>query len=59
MNGYLAYYRNKVIELRADTALQAQVKAAIELKARKAWDVSIVLCERKDGSAVTHSTTEF
>lgn len=45
MNGYLAYYRGKKIEVLAETKLEAQQKAAKQFKAKKAYDVAVVLCE--------------
>jgi hypothetical protein len=56
MNGYIALYRGKRMEVRAETSRAAQEKAAQAFKARKAYDVSVYLCERADGSTVTQST---
>ncbi len=53
MNGYIAFYRGKRIEVYADTKLAAQGLAALQFKAKKAWDVTVVLAE-KDGETVTH-----
>ena len=53
MNGYIALYRDKEIEVYADTSREAQVKAAKEFKARKEYEVSVYLCE-KGGEQVTH-----
>lgn len=58
LNGYKAFYRGKEIEVRAGSALAAQRLAAERFKARKSYDVSVVLCE-KAGETVTHSTAEF
>ncbi len=58
MNGYKAFYRGRSCEVWAETSRQAQVKAAVEFKARKEWEVHVVLCE-KDGEPVTHSTSEL
>ena len=57
MNGYKAFYRNSSIEVCADTSAQAQEKAAIIFKARKSYDVTVMLCE-KDGEQVIH-TADF
>lgn len=35
MNGYIAFYKGRQIEVMADTSYQAQQKAAQQLKARK------------------------
>lgn len=56
MNGYIALYKGKRIEVRAESSYQAQVKAAAQFKARKSYDVSVTLCELADGSQVTQST---
>lgn len=58
MNGYKAFYKGKSIEVHADTALQARDKAAREFRAKKAYDVTVVLCE-KDGEQVTISTSSL
>lgn len=53
MNGYIALYRGKRIEVHADTSSQAQTIAASKFKARKAHEVSVYLAE-KAGAQVTH-----
>ena len=55
MNGYKAFYRTKQIELYADTAYQAQQKAAQLFKAKREWEVTVILCETKDGTVI-HNT---
>jgi hypothetical protein len=55
MNGYIAFYRGKQIEVHAQTSYEAQQKAAQQFKARKAYEVTVVLAE-KDGQQVEHST---
>ncbi len=57
MNGYKAFYKGKTCEVYADSSYVAQRLAANIFKARKEWDVSVVLCE-KQGEQVTHSTAE-
>lgn len=59
MNGYKAFYRGKSIEVYAATSLEAQTKAAAIFKARKSYEVTVVICERADGSQVTHSTASL
>jgi hypothetical protein len=51
MLGYIAFYRGKQVEVTATSAYEAQVKAAEQFKARKRYDVTVVLAE-KDGKAV-------
>lgn len=55
MNGYLAFYKGNKIEVHANSQSEARTIAVQQFKARKAWDVSVVLTE-KDGVPVTHST---
>lgn len=53
MNGYVCFYKEKRTEVYADTTLQAQEAAAAFFKARKSYEVSVILAE-KDGEQVTH-----
>lgn len=53
MNGYIAFYKGRKIEVYAETSYEAQKKAAAQLKARKTYDVTVVLAE-KSGAPVTH-----
>jgi hypothetical protein len=55
MNGYIAFYKGKQIEVYANSSYEAQTKASALLKARKSYDVTVVLAE-KNGQQVTHST---
>ena len=52
-NGYIAFYKGKKMEVYADSSFQAREKAAKSFKARKSYDVNVVLAE-KDGKQVTH-----
>jgi hypothetical protein len=54
MNGYKAFYRGKTLEVYAASSYEAQVKAAALFKAKKAHEVSIVLCKLQ-GEQVTHT----
>lgn len=56
MNGYKAFYRGKSIEVEAETSYKAQQIAATRFKARKSYEVTVVLCE-KAGEQVTHTAT--
>lgn len=60
MNGYKAFLNGRVVDVYADSAYAAKLKAIVLLKARRFQEhlVSVVLCE-KDGQTVTHSTAEF
>ncbi len=54
MNGYKAFYRGRTIEVYADTSYQAQQKAAETFKARKVYEIGVVLCETEE-EQVTHT----
>lgn len=54
MNGYVCFYQRKRIEVMAATSYEAQQKAATLFKARKAYQVAVMLAE-KDGEPVVHS----
>lgn len=53
VHGYKAFYRDRVIEVQAETTYEAQVVAAEKFKARKSYEVSVVMCE-KNGVAVPY-----
>lgn len=55
MNGYKAFYRGRMCEVRAETSYGAQRLAAEKFKARKTHEVTVVLCERADGSQAVHT----
>ena len=55
MNGYKAFYRGRSLDVRAETSRAAQLEAAKRFRARKSYEVSVILCER-DGERVAHST---
>lgn len=57
MNGYVCFYRGKRAEVYANSSFEAQQKAAAQFKAKKAYEVSVVLAE-KSGDPVTH-TADF
>jgi hypothetical protein len=54
MNGYKAFYKGKEIEVMANTSYEAQKVAALKFKAKKSYEVTVILCE-KSGEQVTHS----
>lgn len=59
MHLYKAFYKSKVIELKAESAYDAQQKAAISMKAKKSYEVNVMLVAKDvDGVAVPviHST---
>jgi len=58
MNGYKAFYRGKTLDIYADTLYNAQVKAAKEFKAKKTYEVTVVLCE-VNGEQYVQSTASL
>ena len=52
MNTYKAFYRGRETEVTAKTSYDAQLRAADVFKAKKSYDVTVVLCE-KDSIPVT------
>ena len=58
MNKYICFYKSKRIEVESDTTYHAQLKAAEIFKARKSYDVSVMLAERK-GEVITHNGAEL
>ena len=53
MNGYIAFYRGKQIEVFANSSYEAQTKAASIFKVKKSYEVTVVLAE-KQGQQVIH-----
>jgi len=43
MNTYLAYYKNRKVEVREESPYLAQRQAALHFKARRPWEVAVVL----------------
>ena len=56
MNGYKAFYKGKTIEVFADSSYQAQLKAAQVFKAKKAYEITVILCEI-NGDQVIHAAS--
>ena len=57
MNGYVAFYKGKRIEVQAPTSYDAQCEAAAIFRARLTRDVTVGLA-KKDGEQVTHTPSE-
>ena len=57
MNGYIAFYKGKQIEVYAPTSYEAQTKAAAIFKAKKSYEVTVMLAER-DGEQVVHTAMD-
>jgi hypothetical protein len=45
MRTYKAFYRGKQVEITAERSIDAQEKAAKMFKARKQYDVTVILCD--------------
>ena len=58
MNGYKAFYRGKTTEVHAETSFKAQEAAAKIFKAKKSYEVTVMLCE-KDGEQVVQRRQGF
>jgi len=59
MNTYKAFYRGKMpIEVQAETSYAAQREAAARFKAKKSYEVTVILVA-KDGEPVIRSTAEI
>ena len=48
MNGYIAFYKGKQVEVHADTSYEAQQKAAQQFRAKKSYEVTVMLAERNN-----------
>ena len=57
-HGYVCFFKNKRTEVYASTSREAQTKAAAFFKARKQYEVTVVLAE-KGGVPVVHSTASI
>lgn len=58
MNTYLAFYRGKQLEVKAETSFAAQQLAAKSFKAKKSFEVNVMLTE-KDGKPYVHDTASL
>jgi len=58
MFGYICFYRGKRIEVRSLRSFDAQETAAKIFKAKKSYEVTVVLAEDQMGNTVIHSTAE-
>ena len=58
MNGYVCFFKGKRIEVYANTSYEAQKKAAEIFRAKKSYEVTVIIAE-KDGAPVIHSTSSI
>ena len=56
-NLYECFFRGKRVTIRAATTYDAQKLAAAHFRARKSYDVAVVLAE-KDGTPVVHTAVD-
>lgn len=56
MNGYIAFYKGKRLEVYEESIYKAQLKASEIFKAKRSYEVNIALAE-VDGKQVTHTIT--
>lgn len=45
MRDYIAFYRGRQVEVQAETSYAAQTKAAVLFRAKKQYEVTVVLCD--------------
>jgi len=61
MNGYVCFYKSNRKEVYAETSYEAQIKAAAEFRAKKAYQVNVFLAETNvvngKGEPVVHTPT--
>lgn len=57
MNTYIAFFKNKKIEVKADTSYQAQTLAAKQLKVKKQYEITVVL-SLLDNKEVVHKAVD-
>lgn len=55
--GYIAFYKGRRLELYASGQLAARDEAARQFKAKKPYEVTVVLAE-KDGETVIHTAVD-
>lgn len=57
MNGFKAFYKDKVCEVWAESSYQAQLKAMEEMnvKPKDRHKITVMLCVKADGSQYEHS----
>lgn len=52
--GFVAFYKGKQMDVWADSSYLAQQQAAVAFKARKSYEVTVVLADRGGGKPVVH-----
>lgn len=54
VNTYVAFYRGRELVVQGLTSYDAQWEAAKKFKARKAYEVTVILAEKPNGDPVIH-----
>ena len=52
---YIAFYKGKEIEVKALSSYNAQLAAAKAFKARKSYDVTVMLAAKDNGEPIVHN----
>ena len=53
--GYIAFYKGKKVEVYAPSSYAAQKLASVHFGVKRSYEITVVLCERSDGSQVVHT----
>jgi hypothetical protein len=56
-NGYICMYKGKKFEVYADTTYEAQQICAKQNKIKKAYEISVFLCEKAGKQVLTDTST--
>jgi len=57
MNKYVCMWRGKTIDVSAESQYKAQVQGAMMLKAKRTWEVSVVLVEVEGREVQTNTAS--
>ena len=52
---YIAFYKDKKIEVKALRSYDAQLLAAKQLKAKKSYEVTVILADNEESEQVIHN----
>jgi nucleotide-binding universal stress UspA family protein len=57
VNGYICFYKDKRVEVHADSAYAAQcaVAKALRVSDKNRWKITVCLAERSTGETVVHT----
>ena len=59
LHTYLCFHKTRKVEVLAESSYQAQLEAATQLKVKKAFEITVFLHKKADGSEVTHDGSEI